>query len=618
VRILLVEDDETLAQVLNKYLTSQHYLVDLATDGQAAWDLAEAFEYELILLDLILPKLDGISFCKQLRAKGDRTPILMLTAYDSSTDKVTGLDAGADDYVVKPYDFDELLARIRALLRRGNSSLPPTIEWGNLRLDPSICEVTYNGQLLHLTAKEYAILDLFLRNTHRIFSQSALLDHLWSFDEPPSENTVRAHIKSLRRKLKEVEAEDLIETVYGLGYRLRAISKIENQAKVAATTISQAVSSKPAQIPTELIPFWSQSYQKYCDRLTILEQAVQALSENSLSETEQQQAARQAHTLIGSLGSFGLEDAAQLSRQIERILKEKVDCAQIDHLTELVRELRGCLEQLSVTAQPQACPPIPVNQGKSQSRLLIIDDDRELNQILIAEAHAWGIQAEAVSNVSTARVAIANIQPDVILLDLCFPDSTEDGLALLEELAKEQNPIPVVVFTAQESFSDRLEVARLGAQSFLQKPISAKKVIQAISQALQQTSTPEAKLLIVDDDPQILDFLRILLTPWGFQLTLLEDPQQFWQTLQQTAPDLLILDIEMPDVNGIELCQVVRNDPDWNELPVLFLSVHQDAETIERVFTVGGDDYVHKPIIGAELIARVLNRLERNRIISNK
>jgi DNA-binding response OmpR family regulator len=626
VRILLVEDDETLAEVLSKYLTSQHYMVDLATNGQAGWDLAEAFEYELILLDLMLPKLDGISFCKQLRQKGDRTPILILTAYDSSTDKIAGLDAGADDYVVKPYDFEELRARIRALLRRGNSTLPPTLEWGNLRLDPSICEVTYDGQLLRITAKEYAILELLLRNTHRIFSQSALLDNLWSFDEPPSENTVRAHIKSLRRKLKEVGAEDLIETVYGLGYRLRAISTVENQAEVVAevvTAVSQDVPQKPAPIPTELISFWSQSYQKYSDRLSILEQAVEALQTNSLSETEQQQAVRQAHTLIGSLGSFGLEDAAQLCRQIEQILKEKIDRSQTTHLAELVKELRNCLEKSSPASQPQASQSQvlsvnPIYQGKIKPRLLIIDDDTELNQILIAEAKAWEIQVEAVSNVSTARKVIASIQPNVVLLDLCFPDSTEDGLALLEELAKEQNPVPVVVFTAQENFSDRLEVARLGAQSFLQKPISPKKVIKAIAEVLQQTNIPEAKLLIVDDDPQMLDFLRILLTPWGFQLTLLDNPKQFWQTLQQTAPDLLILDIEMPDVNGIELCQVVRNDPDWSELPVLFLSMHKDAETIERVFTVGGDDYVNKPIIGSELIARVLNRLERNRIISNK
>jgi DNA-binding response OmpR family regulator len=211
-------------------------------------------------------------------------------------------------------------------------------------------------------------------------------------------------------------------------------------------------------------------------------------------------------------------------------------------------------------------------------------------------------------------VAISNNLPDVILLDLCFPDSTGNGLALLRELANDENPVSVIVFTAQEDFSDRLEVARLGAKNFLQKPISPKKVIGAIAKVLQQTSTSEAKLLIVDDDPQMLDFLRILLTPWGFNLTLLDDPQQFWQTLQHTSPDLLILDIEMPDVSGIELCQVVRNDPDWSELPVLFLSVHHDTETINQVFTVGGDDYVHKPIIGSELIARVLNRLERNRI----
>jgi DNA-binding response OmpR family regulator len=630
VRILIIEDDQTLAEVLGKYLTSQHYMVDLANNGQAGWDLAEAFEYELILLDLMLPKLDGISFCKQLRQKGDRTPILILTAYDSSTDKIAGLDAGADDYVVKPYDFDELLARIRALLRRGNSTLPPTLEWGNLRLDPNICEVTYDGQLLRITAKEYAILELLLRNTHRIFSQSALLDNLWSFDEPPSENTVRAHIKSLRRKLKEVGAEDLIETVYGLGYRLRAISTVENQAAVVTeivTATSQGVtpdlSQKPAPIPTELISFWSQSYQKYSDRLSILEQAVEALQTNSLSETEQQQAVRQAHTLIGSLGSFGLEDAAQICRQIEQIFKEKIDRSQTTHLAELVKELRNYLEKSSPASQPQASQSQvlsvnPIYRGKIKPRLLIIDDDTELNQILIAEVKAWEIQAEAVTNLSDARKVISLNKPDVILLDLCFPDSTENGLALLRELANDENPVPVAVFTAQENFSDRLEVSRLGAQSFLQKPISPKKVIKAIAEVLQQTSIPEAKLLIVDDDPQMLDFLRILLTPWGFQLTLLDNPKQFWQTLQQTAPDLLILDIEMPDVNGIELCQVVRNDPDWSELPVLFLSMHKDAETIERVFTVGGDDYVNKPIIGSELIARVLNRLERNRIISNK
>jgi len=139
--------------------------------------------------------------------------------------------------------------------------------------------------------------------------------------------------------------------------------------------------------------------------------------------------------------------------------------------------------------------------------------------------------------------------------------------------------------------------------------------MEAIAQVLQQSSTTEAKLLLVDDDPQLLDCMRTLLEPWGFNLTLLDDPQQFWDTLEQTSPDLLILDIEMPDLSGIELCQVVRNDPRWSELPVLFLSARADAQTVQQVFTVGADDYISKPFVGPELVARILNRLDRTKIL---
>lgn len=221
-KILLVEDDNRIADALAEALTDQYYTVDIALNGQAGWEFVELFPYDLIVLDVMLPKLDGISLCQQLRKKGYSMPILMLTAKDSSTDKVTGLDAGADDYVVKPFDLRELMARIRALLRRGNTILPPVLEWENLRLDPSNCEVTYKEKLLHLTPKEYRILELFLRNTHRVFSRSEIIEHLWSFDELPGEETVKVHIRSLRQKLKLVgAAADVIETVYGLGYRLK-------------------------------------------------------------------------------------------------------------------------------------------------------------------------------------------------------------------------------------------------------------------------------------------------------------------------------------------------------------------------------------------------------------
>jgi DNA-binding response OmpR family regulator len=693
VKILLVEDDEPLAEVLTKALKSQHYLVDPATDGQAGWELVEAFEYDLILLDLMLPKLDGISFCKKLRHKGDHTPVLLLTGQDSITNKTIGLDAGADDYIVKPFDVQELLARIRALLRRGSSIALPILEWENLCLDPGKCEVTYDGRPLRLAAKEYALIELFLRNTQRIFSQSALLDHLWSFDEPPSENTVRAHIKSLRQKLKKAGAPaDFIETVYGLGYRLKSrqsqvlgalakrgvsvstegkgcaqagllgtvqhsrdksglnpaevgtnanncrltkanaslqrsqiLSPLQ-EAETPGTLIPTSFSAGATQkTPTSITPeamneIWERVKGKYSDRIGVLEKAARVWREDTLSEELRQQALLEAHTLAGSLGSFGLEEASRLSRELEQVFKagEQLTQSQKDHLSGRLVELRQALEQpLGVSELVETWPATSLQRPRSvkqQSRLLVVDDDEALALAMIAEAKAWGMQAEIATNLSKARELLDSAQPDVVLLDLNFPDSAENGFDLLTELTTELPHLPVLVYTAQESFSDRVNAARLGGRSFLQKPMPPIQVMKAIAKVLQQSSTPEAKLLIVDDDRQLLDYLRTLLEPWGFSLTLLDNPQQFWETLEQTTPDLLILDVAMPELSGIDLCQVVRSDPHWSELPVLFLSARTDAETVHRVFTAGADDYVNKPIVGPELVARVLNRLERTQI----
>ncbi len=621
-KILLVEDDEFVAEMLTSALSTQHYLVDLATDGQAGWELAEAFEYDLILLDLMLPKLDGISFCQQRRQQGDRTPILLLTGHETSNNKVMGLDAGADDYVVKPFDLHELLARIRALLRRGSLTTTPVIERENLRFDPNNCEVTYNGQFLHLTPKEYALLELFLRNTQRIFSQSALLDHLWSFEEPPSENTVRAHIKSLRQKLKKAgAATDFIETVYGLGYRLKLkeAAAHHRQAETPETSPPTPQSTSTAhrsqsEISPEIAALWERFQEKYSDRLTVIEQAMTPLLDGRLSEDLRQQAVKEAHTLVGSLGSFGLIEASRLSREVEQTFQARtmLTPTQENHLSSLVKALQQSLKQSPTPVNlPTPQPPTV----KLQHQLLIVDDDTVLALAIVSQATTWGVQAQVASDLSQARMAIARTRPDVVLLDLCFPDSKDSGFDLLREIASAQPSIPVLVFTAQESFADRVKVARLGGQGFLQKPVSPTQVMEAIAQVLHQSDTPQANVLIVDDDPQLLDFLRTLLEPWGFKLTLLNDPQQFWNTLEQTTPDLIILDVEMPELSGIELCQVVRHDPRWSELPVLFLSARTDIETVHRVFTAGADDYVSKPIVGPELVARMLNRLERVQIL---
>ena len=221
-KILLVEDDENIIVPLMEDLTDQNYVLEVATDGQLAWDLLDVFSYDLILLDVILPKISGIELCKRLRSHGLTTPLLMITACDTILDRVQGLDAGADDYLVKPFALPELSARIRALLRRGETQLPPILTWGDLSLDPSSCMVTHHDHRLNLSPTEYRLLEFFLRHPQRVFSRSQILNHLWSSEQFPDESTIKAHIHSLRQKLIAAEAPpDIIESVYGLGYRLK-------------------------------------------------------------------------------------------------------------------------------------------------------------------------------------------------------------------------------------------------------------------------------------------------------------------------------------------------------------------------------------------------------------
>lgn len=232
-RILVVEDDVQLAEMLMEALTDRQYVVDIAHDGEEAWDYIKVLEYDLVVLDITLPKLNGVSFCQRLRSPTiDRNsshnstiPVLMVTARDTLADKIIGLDAGADDYMVKPFEMPELMARVRALLRRNSAAASfPDLSWGSLRLNSSTYEVIYADQPLHLTPKEFSLLELMVSSGRRVLSRAGIIERIWSLDDPPSEETVKSHIKSLRYKLKDAGApDDFIETVHGLGYRLKQL-----------------------------------------------------------------------------------------------------------------------------------------------------------------------------------------------------------------------------------------------------------------------------------------------------------------------------------------------------------------------------------------------------------
>ncbi|MDZ8079270.1 MAG: response regulator [Nostoc sp. DcaGUA01] len=727
-KLLIVENDRDTAAALTTSLVAQQFTVDTASDSRSALELAEATEYDLIVLDVMLPDENGIRLCRQLRTQNQQEPILLLTGKVDPADRIAGFEAGADDYITKPYELSELLARIRALLRRGSTVLTKVLCWGQLQLDPNNCEVMCQGKGLHLTPKEYKLLELFLRHPRRIFDRRTLLDRICSIDECPGEEAVTTQIRGLRRKLQMAGLNsDPIETLYGLGYRLKSVPEereqgseqghghtetrrqgdtgnifdrlsalpfgvtsrhnslpsgfgsgapnvanaaltdstgngatpvlgshatplsarryanksgnpptgvapqVENAASKTPTSSPQSGSVQGAGSPhlpisvssssyllnanryhaeaeavAAIQQMWQDSQERLQGQLGKLEEAIADLSTNTLTLDLRQFGHTVAHRLIGSLGAFGMPQAAELARQIERTLKTPTAAVQSEEAVQL-KSLLGQLRQV-IQLLPTFTTTSPTLVLKSSDRLvLLIDDDTDLIEQMQANAPNWRIHLETATDLTLARQRLQYLTPDAIVLDLTFPNTTESGLTLLAQLKRQFPTIPVLVLTGQGDLTKRVEVTRLGANAFLQKPATPTEVFQAVSQLLHRIDTINARLLIVDDDLALLSMLEAQLQPWGFQVTTLADSSQFWQYLEATTPDLLLLDVAMPGFSGIELCQVVKSDPRWSRLPVLLLSAHADADTLYRALAAGVDDYILKPIVEADLIQRILN-----------
>jgi len=220
-QILVVEDEYKIAQLLKNGLIEEHYTVDVAKDGDEALYKLSVNTYDLVLLDLMIPGVDGVSVCKEFRKTNQTTPILILTAKDAIEDRVKGLDAGADDYVPKPFSFAELSARIRALLRRGNKTNPVILQIDDLSLDPAAKIAKRNGHMLSLTAREYELLEYFMHHPHVVLTKTQLLEHVWDYNYEGFSNIVETYIKYLRQKLRvDDTSKELIHTVRGLGYKI--------------------------------------------------------------------------------------------------------------------------------------------------------------------------------------------------------------------------------------------------------------------------------------------------------------------------------------------------------------------------------------------------------------
>jgi len=617
-RILLVDDDEQLMDILASQLLTERYAIDIATNGELGREFVRLFDYDLVVLDLVLPDINGIDLCRQLRSESFKMPIMLLSACDRYSDKVNGLDAGADDYVVKPFNFEELTARIRALLRRDLQEAAPNLQWQELSLDPKNHEVKFIDQPLKLTPKEYALIELFMRHPQQVFSPSAIIDNLWSGEDAPGEEAVRTHIKGLRQKLKKAGlAKDTIQTVYGVGYRLKLPSDNTPQKIEKSQDPSPEINSQEQK--REIAKLWFRFKDTAFQRLAILESLIPAITNQTATQELHLEAKSSAHKLAGSLGGFGFAEGSKIAKQIEDLLKvNRVEEIQADQIRELTISLNQTLQQQPFSDDNRVDIGANIassnhHQNTISGLVLIIYKEPEPNyaQSIVLSASQQEIKTITANSIHRAKEIIDQDLPSVLLYDLTNPD--QQDLDFLKELACQHPQFRIAFITKNIELSKRLEIFNQGTNIVLNDPLEVSTILSTL-QRLSQTKTPLNKLLIVDDDPQVLLSLELSLYPWCFQVVTLSNPTQLEEILKKFSPDLLILDLEMPGTNGLELCQQLRSDRHWQNLPIIFLSVHQDQQTQDWAFAIGANDYICKPIIGSDLANRILKRLNQNQI----
>jgi diguanylate cyclase (GGDEF)-like protein len=367
---------------------------------------------------------------------------------------------------------------------------------------------------------------------------------------------------------------------------------------------------------TAVRAIWERSRDAIMHRVTVFEQAVAAATTGELAADVRRDAEREVHKLAGAVGTFGFWDASTLAKEAEVMLQGDTPITPADalRLSTIAGELRAQLSVVEPGQKPTPPPPEePVSTfvKRRHPKLLLIGHDAEFRDRMIAEARTLGVDVLAAHNGAEARTLLAD-SIDAVILDLTIP---EVGFAFLEEIHVAFPALPVIVISDADEFQDRVEAARLGGRGFLQKPVRPSQLIDLLRDSLVAAPHEVATIVAVDDDPELLALIQALLQPIGARVLTVSDPLRVLHVLVEHAPDLVMLDVDMPGLNGIELCRVLRNDPRWAALPVLFLTAQSEPNTVMQMFEAGADDFVAKPVLGPELVARVRNRLERTRML---
>jgi diguanylate cyclase (GGDEF)-like protein len=353
---------------------------------------------------------------------------------------------------------------------------------------------------------------------------------------------------------------------------------------------------------------WQRSREAALERVVTLESAATDLAAGTLSPDQRRDAERDAHKLAGAVGTFGFWQASTLAREAETLLEGTmpISAAGIQRLVVIATDIRRRLTTESPEAQ--AADATPISQ---HTRVVLVGEDAAFRNRLAADCRSLGIEVIGAETPAAARARIDKTV-HVALIDL-----TVDGIGIpfLEEIHRDFPRLIIVAISHGDQFMDRVNAARLGARGFLQKPVRSSQVIDLLRNSVLASAADRPTIVAVDDDVDILSIVREVLMPIDARVVTVLDPTTILPVLGETAPDLVILDVDMPQFDGIELCRVLRNDPRWAAVPVLFLSGKTDADTVTRMFEAGADDYVAKPLRAAEMLTRVRNRLERTRML---
>lgn len=354
---------------------------------------------------------------------------------------------------------------------------------------------------------------------------------------------------------------------------------------------------------------WARRRDEILASVAVLEDAVLDGLSGRLDDARREHACRDAHKLAGSAGTFGFLAAGEIARELERALgvPRSPSPPEFPRLADLVVALRRELEasQPSVpSAAPGPSPPTAVD-------LLVVGDDGERIQRLADEAAARDLPAGIARSPAEARERLGSWRPRIVLLDPVIAGGCAAALTLLAEISPS---LPVLVMTDPAGDLDRVAVAQHGGRGFIPRSLPVSDIIDHVVGLRERLRSEETTILAVDDDPAVLEAIRAVLEVEQFTVRTCADPARLWDELEQLPPDLLMLDIEMHGVSGLELCRAVRNDPRWGALPVLILTARSEPGTAESVFEAGADDYIAKPFGGRELSARIANRLERVRL----